>query len=823
MLLKGPAFTTVAVLTLALGIGANTAIFTVVNALLLKMLPVKAAQELAVVGNPALISHRWSGTPETEIFSYPLYREFRDNNTVFNGLAAAASEDRIEVDSGPAGGGSDEQVDARLVSGNYFPVLGVDAATGRLLTESDDTQENANPVAVLSYGYWSRKFAQSPAIIGKEIRLNRYPFTIVGVAQSKFRGDVVGDDFAVFVPLSMQPKVMREDGIRNNPHVSWLSLIGRLRPGISLAQAKANVNLIFEHALKGPFGARLTADDLSEIANAQIDVVPGGIGLSEFRADYRVPLLLLMGIVGLVLLIACVNVANLLLARAMARNKEFALRLAIGASQRRLLQQLLIESILLAFLGGACGAVLSVWGVRLLVRLFGSDAESLPLSPDIRVLSFSLAVCLLTGILFGLAPALSALRVQVNPSLKDVSAASGKRSRFGWGQGLVAGQVALSLLVLFGATLLVRSLQKLMTQDLGYQSNHLVVAHPGAFDAGYKGERMKELAQELTNRLAALPWVHGVSYSSLGLFSGGESSDRIIVPGFTGERRQDYSAREDAVSPDYFAVLGIRILVGRGIGQQDTASSTRVAVINEAMMKHFFHGENPVGRQFEIDDPGEKGKPFTVIGVSKDAKDHSAFLRNATPPRFYFPFQQGRDPRHFILEIVTSGDPNMVLGEVRSQIKKVDAKLPIYSVYTVGQLIEKNVRNQIALARLSAFFAGLALLLACVGLYGIMSYTVAGKTREIGIRVALGAQRTDVLELILREGMLLVVVGLAIGIPLSLASSRMLHSFLFGLRATDPLSLAMVIVLLGAVAGVAGMIPARRATKVDPIVALRYE
>lgn len=822
MMLKSPAFTTIAVLTLALGIGANTAIFTVVNALLLKMLPIKAPQELVVVGNPAVVSSRWHGTPETEYFSYPLYREFRDNNSVFSGLTAAATEDRIEVDAGGAAGAS-EEIDGRLVSGNYFPVLGVDAAAGRLLTEIDDAQEGANPVAVLSYGYWSQKFDRSPAVIGKEIRLNRYSFTIVGVAQPKFQGDVVGEDFAVYVPLSMQPQIMREEGIRNDPHVSWLSLIGRLKPGVSVALAKANVNLVFQQALKGQFGARLTADDLNEIANAQIEVAPGGTGLSGFRANYRIPLLLLMGIVGLVLLIACVNVANLLLARATARSKEVAVRLAIGATQGRLLQQLLTESVLLALLGGACGAALSLWGVRLLVTLFGSDAESLPLSPDIRVLSFSLAVCLLTGILFGLAPALSALRVQVNPTLKDSSAAAGKGSRFGWGKGLVAGQVALSVLVLFAATLLVRSLQKLMTQDLGFDSNHLAVVHPGASDAGYKGPRVEQLAQELAKRISALPGVRGVSYSSLGLFSGGEASEKIIVPGFTSNQRQDYSAREDAVSADYFAVLGVPILLGRAIGDQDTASSARVAVINEAMMKRFFHGENPVGRQFEIDDPQEKGKPFTIIGVSGDAKDHGEFLRNATPARFYFSFQQDRDLRHFVLEIVTSGDPNMVLSEVRTQIKTVDANLQIYSIYTVGQLIEKNLRNQIVLARLSAFFAGLALLLACVGLYGLMSYTVAGKTREIGIRVALGAQRTDVLELVLRDGMLLVAVGLAIGIPLSLVSTRLLHSFLFGLRGTDPVSLGLVIVLLGIVAGVAGFIPARRATKVDPMVALRYE
>jgi predicted permease len=823
MLLKSPAFTTIAILTLALGIGANTAIFTIVNALLLKMLPIKAPQELVVVGDPAMVDYRWHGTPGTEVVSYPLYREFRDQATVFTGLVAASSED-VEVDADSTNGAPAERVASRLVSGNYFPVLGVDAAAGRLLTENDDTQDNANPVVVLSYGYWKTRFALSPAIIGKEIRLNGYPFTVVGVTQRKFAGDVVEQEFPLFVPLSMQPEMWREKSVRNDPKVSWLSLIGRLKPGVSSAQAKANVNLVFQRALKGQYGATLSQDDLQEIGSAQIKVVPGGAGLSEFREEYGTPLLLLMGIVGLVLLIACVNVANLMLARATARSKEVAVRLAIGASPARLLRQLLTESILLALLGGICGALLSIWGVRILVTLFGSDTESLPLSPDIRVLSFALAVCLFTGILFGIAPALKAIRVEVNPTLKDVAAPEA-RSRFGWGKGLVAGQVALSLLVLFGAGLLVRSLQNLMTQDFGYDSSRIVVAHLGASDAGYRGERKKQLAQELATRMSALPRVRGVTYSGLGFFSGGESSDAIVVPGFNPEKREERSARRDSVGPGYFDLVGMPILSGRGIGAQDTASSTRVAVVNQAMVKHFFHGENPIGRQFHIDEPGkgEITQPLTVIGVSRDAKDHSEFLRKAPLPRFYRAYQQDPEAQNFVLEVVADGDPKTVLGEVRSQIKAFDPKLPIYSIQTVRRRIENSLSSQIALAKLTAFFAGLALLLACIGLYGLMSYAVASRTREIGVRIALGAQRGDMLRLVLREGMLLVGVGLAIGIPLSLASSRILQSFLFGLKNTDPLSMMTVTLLLGIVAVAAALIPARRATKVDPIIALRYE
>jgi predicted permease len=818
---KNPGFTCVAVLTLALGIGANTSIFTVVNGLLLKMLPVREPQQLVVVGDPTAANSRSSGTPRTDFFSYPLYKELRDRNAVFSGLCAAASDHRIEVDSGQ-GEFSNGKVTGRMVSGNYFSVLGLEPAAGRLFSDVDDADENANPVVVLGHEYWRRKFASSPSIIGKDIRLNGSPFTVIGVAPAGFDGDVVGEQMALYVPLSMQPEIVRGRHWRNSGNNSWLSLIGRLKPNVAPAQAEANLNIVFRQAAQGDYGAKLSSDDRHAIRDLHVHVAAGGSGVSELRGDYRIPLLLLMGIVALVLLIACVNVANLLLARASTRSREIAIRLAIGANRGRILQQLLSESLLLGLLGGVAGAVLAKWGVKVLVGMFGSDTV-LPVNPDWRVLAFTIAVSLFSGIAFGLVPALQALKVRVSPALKNTTRTSPEPgSPFAWGKGLIAGQVSLSLLVLFAALLLVRSLQKLMTQDFGYARDHLIVARLDPTGGGYNSQRMKLLAKELVARIASAPGVRAATYSSNGLFAGSEAGESIIVPGQSA-RPGHSAAAEDYVGPDYFGVVGIPILEGREIEAQDSETSNRVAVINEAMVKRFFAGQNPIGRQFRIDDPDWLDKPITVVGISHNAKDHGSGIREEVPPRFYLAFQQVPDPNQIIVEAQVSGAPSGALSTVLGQIKATDPQLPISFIQTLDERVTRSAANQIALARLSAFFAGLALLLACIGLYGVMSYTVAGRTREIGVRMALGAQRADVIQLVLREAMLLVAIGLVVGIPLSLASARVLHSFLFGLKSIDLFSLCAVILLLGAVAAVAGFIPARRAARIDPVVALRYE
>lgn len=820
MLLKNPAFSVVAVLTLALGIGANTAIFTLIDAVLLKMLPIKDPSQLVVLGDPTAVGNRSLGTPEVGIFSYPLYRELRDGSSVFSGMYAAGTDHRVVVNDATRSGPADEAAITRIVTGNYFSVLGVDSLAGRVLTPQDDQLQHAHPVAVLSYNYWKRKFALSTSVIGQTLRLNGYPFTVVGVTRPGFFGDIVGEEMDIFVPMAMQAEIMHGRDWYLDRNASWLQVMGRLKPGVSVAQAGANLNLVFNQAVAGNFGAALDPNDRRAIEKDKIDVAPGGKGLSLVRGDYEKPLLLLMAIVGLVLLIACVNVANLLLARASARSKEVAVRLAIGAAPHRIIRQLLTESILLAFVGGSVGALLAAWAVKLLIKIVNVDIGG---GLDVRVLAFTAAVCMLTGILFGLVPALRAVHSRLAPALKDVPVSGSKtRSRWGWGKGLVIAQVALSLLVLFAAGLLVRSLRNLRNSDIGYNREHLLLSRLDVIGAGYEIPQIAAFTHQLLDKVSVIPGVSAVTVSENGLFSGTESADELIVPGFNFSQDEDKVVANDEVGPGYFTTVGIPLLRGREIGPQDTTASPWVAVINQSMARFFFADEDPIGRKFYVDDPNYRDRPFEIVGVVADSKQHN--LRKPAERRFYRAFfQEAKRKQTLNIEVRTAGSPTAAITDLRKQIKEVAADVPVSRVQTLDALVDSSIGEQIAMAKLSGFFAVLALVLACIGLYGIMSYTVAGRTREIGVRMALGAQRADVLRLVLGEALVLVAVGIVIGVPAALASSRVLSSMLFGLKTTDPASLAIVTLTLGAVAAAASYIPARRATHVDPMVALRYE
>jgi predicted permease len=827
-LLKTPAFTLVAVLTLALGIGANTAIFSVVNALLLRGLPVLHPEQLAVAGDPSRV-HSWSnGSPRADIFSVPLYKEFVANSEVFSSLAASSSlfaRVRIEQngkDSGP------EKATARIVSGNMFETLGVPAALGRTFIADDDKAPGSDPYTVISYAYWRRRFNEDPLILGKTIRVNGFPLTIIGVAPRGFDGEVVGDMVDFWVPLMMEPQVQPGRDYLDKVDTSTLVLIGRLKPGNTLQQANAGMNVTFQRIAHSSFLEKFDPDNKPALAKLKIEVGDGSRGLSSLRKDLGKPLWFLMGIVGLVLLIACVNVANLLLARSSARQTEIAVRLAIGASAGRVARQMLTECVFLAGIGGALGLLASVWVTRALLWLVsGSRSMKMDVSPDLRVFGFTALISLLTGLLFGLAPALRARRMQLFNVLKEGgrSAAAAGAPRPSASRYLVAAQVALSVLVLFTSAILVRSLKNLQRFDTGYQRDSLLLLRIDGTTAGYSPERWNNARTELLDRFRHIPGALAATVSENGLFSGGESADDIIVEGFTPQRDADKVAYDDTVGADYFSTIGVPIIQGREIGQQDTATSPRVVVVNQSMARFYFKDANPLGRHITLDDDQDnwRHKPFEIVGVARDVHDHN--IRKAPERRFYMPASQTHETSglgHLNFIVRVSGDPAALLETARRVVRDFDPNLPI-DADTANDLVNDSLTDQIVIANLSGLFAGLALLLACIGLYGLMSYSVAGRTREIGVRMALGATRSRLIWLVLYEAMTMVVVGVLLGVPIAIAASRGLHSMLFEVTSVDPLSLLTTAVVLSLVATIAAFIPARRATQVDPIVALRYE
>ncbi len=826
MLLKAPGFSLVAVITLALGIGANTAIFSIVNALLVRSLPVQHPEQLVIIGDPSRVHSLSSGTPRADLFSHPLYKELVANNQVFSGMVATGDARRLMVATDENGQAQPpQQASGRMVSGNYFQVLGVQPVIGRTFTAEEDTAPGADPYMVISYAYWKRRFNLDPTIVGRVVKVNGYPITIIGVTPQGYTGEAVGSPLDCWLPLMMQPQMMPGYKFLDNEQNSWLLIIARLKPGITVQQAETAVNLEFQQIAHSSFANRFDRDNQDSLRKLKLDVTPGAQGISSLRTFFRKPLILLMVIVGLVLLIACVNVANLLLARASGRQTEIAVRLAIGASPGRLARQLLTESLLLAAIGGAVGLLVSLWASAALVRL-ATRSTTMPLdtAPDARVFLFTAAAVLLTGLLFGLAPALRAYRFELTPALKGTGSRTASAGAHGakLGKYLVGAQVALSVLVLFTAGLLISSLKKLLDVNTGYEPDHIVILRLDFAAAGYEGGRYLPGTTELLTRLRQLPGVTGATFSENGLFSGTESADGILVPGFTPGADKDKVAYNDTVGPEYFSALHIPVKLGREITAQDTPASPRVAVVNETFARFYFKDANPIGRKFAEDDEKEKEKPFEIIGVVPDIRDHA--LDKPVLRRFYMPVTQGLyQPKALNFELRTAGDATGLVNPARKVVQDFDVKLPILSVHTVHELINDEVGSQAAVAKLSSLFAALALLLACVGLYGLMSYSVAGRTREIGVRMALGASRGNLVWLVLREAMTMVVVGIIIGLPLAMAASRGLRSLLFQATAIDPLPLAASTLLLGSVAAFAAWIPARRASKVDPMVALRYE
>lgn len=834
MLVKNPGFTIVAVLTLALGIGANTAIFSVVNSVLIRSLPVKEPRQLIFLSNPDNQGmEQGFADGNRDFLTYAEFQELSKNNAVLSGLAASASEGpELSVgieNQGHISEGTPVQIG--LVSGSYFSVLGVNPVCGRLFTSEVDTVRDANPVAVVSYRFWQDQLGGSSATLGRKIRIRRTWFDVIGVTPPGFSGETVGFATEVWVPLTMQSAIYPGRdylSLEEKPFhkIEWLQAIGRLKPGVGIDKANANLNEVFQQILQSQTGP-MSAEERRTFMNQHLAVVEGSRGASTLRADFRKPLQILMAVVGLILLIACANVANILLVRSIARQKELAVRATMGAGAWRLIRQLLTESVLLAAIGAAFGLLLARWAETALLRLVSGGASLIPLDVhlDSRVLIFTVSVTVLTGILFGLVPALRAARLDLNPILKSTSrgitGGSSQSGRVPVAKILVVAQVALSLVLLVVAGLFLRSFQNLAKVQIGYDSDHLLCFGVSPLSYGYKGPEVAQLLQEMIDRLNALPGIRGASLTENGLFGGMDSNSDISVEGAKPNTAGPQDSHWDMVGPDFFSTAGIPVLYGREIGPQDSESGQRVGVVNQTAARYFFGDANPIGKRMQVKTTLGL-QDFVVIGVVADSKHRS--VREKPQRRFYVPFFNpiGQPISSQIL-VRTSGDPAVAASTIRAAVKQVAANLPPLDIETMNARIAESLATDRTITELSGVFGPLATILVCIGLYGVMSYAVTGRTGEIGIRMALGAERKSVLWLILRESLLLIIFGVGIGMPAIFGAGHWIASLLFGVKPADIVAFSSAAVILFGAGGLACYIPARRATRVEPTVALRYE
>jgi predicted permease len=822
MLAKNPGFTSIAILTLALGIGANTAIFSLLNQVLLRRLPVRNPKELVVLKSPGpKRGHVWSDGDDSEIFSYPLYKGLAKNTAVFDGVIA-----RFQFAAGIASHGQTDRGSGELVTGNYFEVLGVRSALGRVLSPADDDVQGAHPVLVLSHTYWTQHFGGNAGVLNQTILVNNTEMTIVGVAQAGFSGVQVGQTPDIFVPMTMKAQMTPIRNGLDDWNDSFLAVLARRKPGISMEQAQARINVDYPGLLEQQVKSfsHASAKERQEFLSKKIVLYPGAQGRTVAQRDSGPAIMALFAMVALVLLISCTNVANLLLAKAAARQREFAIRSALGATPGRMMRQLLVESFLCALGGGVLGLILSAWIMNILTQAVVSEAgvQGITAHVDGSILGFAAAATAVSALLFGLVPAWRATRTGVSQMLKDQgSTSSAGPGHVRFRKYLVAGQVAFTLLLLTGGALFSRTLWNLRKQNLGLSTENLITFSIAPQLGGYNEARTVALVDQVRERLEALPGVLEVGSSQIPVLTGTDMGTNITVEGRQNLDTDDRHVNFDAVSPNYFSTLRIPLLSGREFNAGDTAVSAKVAIINEAMAKAFFPNRNPIGVHIALGAGNEVKPNIEIVGVVKDAK--AAHVRDAERPFFYQPYSQFGKLFGMSFYIRSQQEPLLIANALRETVRGADPNLPVYDLKTVQHVVDEDLFAERIIAGLSAAFGGLAALLAALGIYGVLAYLVVQRTREIGIRVALGAAASQVRWLVFREVGWMVLAGAVVGLPLAYGLARLSESLLYGVHAGDFPVYAASLGTICLVALAACYIPSRRATRIDPIVALRYE
>lgn len=822
MLGKNPGFTTIAVLTLALGIGANTAIFSLVDQILLQTLPVKNPDELVILrASGPKTGYVTTDSDDATSFSYQMYKGLRDASSVFSSVLA-----RFRFAASIAAHGQTDRASGELVSGNYFETLGVRPAIGRLFTADDDKTPGAQPVAVLSYAYWQNHFGGDPRILNQSILVNNTELTVVGVSQAGFSGVQIGQLPDVFVPMMMQTQMLPPRNRLDEWNDYWLSILARVKPGMPRKQAEAGIEAAYrpllEEQLKGI--KSWNKQKRQQFLDQTILLSSGASGRTVVQDDSGTALIALFAMVALVLLIACTNVANLLLAKGAARQREFAIRSALGATRAQMMRQIVVESMLCAIGGGVVGIALGAWLTTILTRVVVSNTGITGLSGELNgsVLAFGLAAILLSGLVFGLIPAVRVTRTTVSQVLKDQgSTSSAGVSHVRFRKVLVGAQVGLTLLVLAGATLFAQTLWNLRNQNLGLKADNVVAFSISPNLNGYDTARSIALIDQLRERLNGLPGVRGVGSSSIPTLTGDDMGSNITVEGAPAGVSDENHVNYDAVSPAYFSTLGIPLVSGREFANSDGAKSPKVAIISEAMVKTYFPGRNPLGAHFAFGGGNKIVLDTEIVGVVKDVKQ--AHVRDSVRPFIYVPYAQRENVSDMTFYVRTQQDPMQVTNEMRGVVRDLDANLPIYDLKTMDRIVDEDLFAERMVATLSAGFGGLAALLAALGIYGVLAYLVVQRTREIGIRMALGAGSGNVRSLIVKEVASMLLIGAAVGLPAAYGLAHLSESILYGVKPSDPLVYVAGLALVGLIALIACYVPTRRATRVDPLVALRYE